>query len=251
MLAPVHSGSGGDYALPVCLGSENSHRLEGLWWAMQHSDDPSREAAVVTVYLDESGTDDAAPTAVVGGLILNKSGFLCFDDEWAEMLKEHAIAPPLHIKEFRRPQGRLANISNDARLALFSDAAKLINTYKIYSVAATVTSEAYKKHFDKQFRKEGMSIYGSAFITCAYMNHSMAKQNNYRGRIAFVMDAGNEFAEHVRGAHFTTQDKEWAFMNIGPLTFDSDTACNPLQAADVIAWASRHSLIGTQSCTVR
>jgi hypothetical protein len=46
---------------------------------MKHSHEASREAGVVTCYLDESGIHDLAPIAVLGGLLLNKSGFLAFD----------------------------------------------------------------------------------------------------------------------------------------------------------------------------
>jgi hypothetical protein len=81
---------------------------------MKHSHEASREAGVVTCYLDESGTHDLAPIAVLGGLLLNKSGFLAFDKAWDQMLEDHSIPPPLHMKDFRRPNGRLADITNEA-----------------------------------------------------------------------------------------------------------------------------------------
>jgi len=244
MVAPAHSESRSYDALPVCLGRENPNRLVSLWWAMQHSDDGSRDAAIVTCYLDESGTDDPSPTAVVGGLLLNKSGFVAFDEEWASMLSSHSIPSPLHIKDFRRPDGRLADVSNEARKALFAEAVTIVNRYKRYSLAATITSELYRKYFDKEIRTQSLSIYGACFVLCAIMNHRLAEQNKYDARIPFLMDAGNQYAEHVRVAHATMQTDEWKHMNVGSLTFENDRACNALQAADVIAWASRQSVIG-------
>src|SRR5215831_3601882 len=105
--------------------------LESVWWAMQQSDDESREAAIVSFWLDESGTDDLAPTAVVGGLLLSKSYFIRFNDAWAAILEKHSIAPPLHMKDFRRPNGRLADIKNQQRRALFTDVVSVINEHKI------------------------------------------------------------------------------------------------------------------------
>src|ERR1022692_1046571 len=114
----ANSGSRSNDALPVCLGRENSHRLVSLWWVMHQSDDESRQAAVVTCYLDESGTHEGAPIAVVGGLLLNKARFGALDGGWDSMLAAHSIPPPLHMNEFRRPDGRLADVSNDSRRAL-------------------------------------------------------------------------------------------------------------------------------------
>ena len=53
------------------------------------------------------------------------------------------------------------------------------------------------------------------------------------------MDSGNAYANHVRGAHAAMQQDRWRHMNVGSLTFDDDRVWSPLQAADVIAWASR------------
>ncbi len=206
---------------------------------MHQSDDPSRRTAAVTCYLDESGTHDTAPIAVVGGLLLNKDHFEPFDEAWRQMLEKYSIAPPLHMKDFRRPNGRLANISNNNRQRLFADAIQAINAHKIYSVAAVLSSDQYRDCFDKRFCKEGMGVYGACFILCAHINYLLAKQNNYQERIAFLMDSGNPYADHVRGAHAEMQEERWQHMRVGSLTFDDDKVWTPLQAADVIAWTAR------------
>jgi len=72
---------------------------------MHQSDDESRQAAIVTCYLDESGTQEGAPIAVVGELLLNKANFASLDAAWWPMLVKHSIEPPLHMKDFRRPGG--------------------------------------------------------------------------------------------------------------------------------------------------
>jgi Protein of unknown function (DUF3800) len=223
--------------LPVCLVNENSNGLESLWWAMQHSEDPNRQAAIVTLYLDESATDDSSPVAVVGGLLLNKSNFLEFDPAWRNMLKKHSLPPPLHMKDFRRPKGRLADIPDEVRRALFVDAVELINKHKIYSIAGTLATADYRRYFDENFIKKGLGLYGACFILCAQMSDKLAKQNDYKERIPFLMDSGNPYADHVRGAHAAMQERHP--RDVGALSFDKDEYVMPLQAADVIAWASR------------
>ncbi len=231
---------------PVCPRQENPTGLDSLWWVMHQSDEKSRQTAVVTCYLDESGMHDGAPIAVVAGLLLDKSKFGTFDEKWKTMLADHSITPPLHMKEFRRPKGRLANISNENRRTLFSEVVTVINKHKIYSVAATLTTEQFGKYFTRQFRREAMSVYGMCFILCAQMNHMLAMKNHYGERIAFLMDSGNQYANHVRGAHAAMQEEEWKAMQVGSLTFDKDERWSPLQGADVIAWASRVRAQGDQ-----
>ena len=131
---------------------------------MHQSDDVERLTSVVTLYLDESATDDTAPIACVGGLLSNKTNFQALGSAWGPMLEHHGIAPPLHIKNFRRPNRRLAVVSNDAKRALFADAIGIINACKTYSVAGTVASADYNSYFDKSFRKEGMSMYGACLL---------------------------------------------------------------------------------------
>lgn len=213
--------------------------LDGLWWVMHQSEDPKRLASVVTLYLDESATDDAAPIAVVGGLLLNKEGFESLDEAFPKLLKKHGVPPPLHIKDFRRPQGRLANVSDETKHALFMDLVPLINSAKLYSIAATLTTAQYKKHFEANFRKKGMGLYGVCFMMCAIINQKLAEFNSYDKRIPFLMDAGNPYADHVRGAHAALQQASSKYKSIGSLAFDDDKLWSPLQAADVIAWASR------------
>jgi hypothetical protein len=44
--------------------------------------------SIVTLYMDESATDDNQPIAVVGGLLLDKYGLQGFNPGWAEILSE-------------------------------------------------------------------------------------------------------------------------------------------------------------------
>ncbi len=224
----------------VCLsGLENPNRLASLWWVMHRSHDRTRLASVVTLYLDESATEDSAPVAAVGGVLLNASGFDAMDGEWLEILRKHNVDPPLHMKDFRRPDGRLADVTNATRLLLFSDVTELINRCKIHSIAATLTTADYRKHFSKDFRQTKLGLYGACFILCAHLNHLLAARENYPHRIPFLLDSGNPYAEHVREAHSEMQKDHWIELKAGSLTFDDDKLWSPLQAADVIAWASR------------
>lgn len=192
-----------------------------------------------TCYLDESGTDDKNPQAVVAGLVMHRDQFLILDAVWDDILSRHGIEPPLHMKEFGPPHGRHSHLSFDERFALFSDVASLINCQKVHSVAATLRYEQYIK-LDEEIKKH-ISVYGVCFMLCAHTCFANAMYNQYYGNLAFVLEAGNKYAEHVRRAHYgmmemTKQKTIW--VHSGSLTFEPKKL-SILQAADVIAWGVR------------
>lgn len=146
------------------------------------------------------------------------------------------------MKDFRRPDGRLADISDERRRALFVDATAAINKHKVYSVASTLTTADYRKYFGAPHLKQTMGFYGICFMLALRLNYEIAAANQYTGRIPLLLDGGNEYAGQVREAHAVSQEID--FPNAGSLTFDDDRLVNALQAADVITWASRVRAMG-------
>jgi hypothetical protein len=206
---------------------------------MHNSDSPEKETAAVRLYLDESGGDDPrTPYAVVGGVLINQSHFLHFEEAWDLMLEKHGIAPPLHMREFG-PHGRFANMTDRCRHELFLEVAALINSHKIFSIAATLSNEEYKTNFPKEGR-DRFSVYGMCFILSVMINHKLAAQQSYGERTPFILDAGNPYKQHVVEAHASAlRLQEETFLHVGLLTFDDDKEFGILQAADVIAWGVR------------
>jgi hypothetical protein len=199
--------------------------------------------AVITCYLDESGTDDLSPTAVVGGLVTNRSGFQGFDDAWTAFLKEHSLTA-IHMKDFGR-HGKYAGLSDERRKAIFTDAVSLIKHYRVYTLAATLTTARFNLHFADVFDKDVMGVYGMCFILAAVLNHNQARSQNYPDRISYLMDTGNVYRRHVEEAHLQMQRFQNAeFLHMGALGFDSDSEVLTLQGADVVSWTARRKLTG-------
>lgn len=199
---------------------------------------------IIQVYLDESGTDDQNPHAVVAGLVMDPERFLLFDFVWNSILSKYKIEPPLHMREFGK-HGRLGYIDYPTRYELFTELAGAINCHKIHSVAVSLEHEQYEKLLSIKTKKE-VSIYGLSFMFCAYQCFAMATFNYYIGDIAFLMEGGNEHCEDVRRAHrgMMQMKKEGAIgIMDGSLTFNSKKL-SPLQAADVIAWGVRRKVSG-------
>jgi hypothetical protein len=212
---------------------------------MQHSESPTRRALAVGCYLDESATDGGTPTAVVGGLLINKPDYLNFDAQWQNLLDDCRLRPALHIKDFGR-HGRFSAMAPTQIRAILSRAITIIQEHRIYSLSATLRHEDYLQIFSEGTRKTH-SPYEFCFLMAALANGKMAQFNKYQEPIAFVVDKGNPYAEHVRLAHAEMErlfKTEGFPTNIGPLTFDSDENISALQAADLVCWGARRQASG-------
>jgi hypothetical protein len=211
---------------------------------MHHSGEGNEWTLIFQAYLDESGTDDPNPQAVVAGLVMDKANFLLFDLVWNDILSRYKISLPLHMKEFGK-HGRLGYIDYPTRYELFKELSGVINCYKIYSVAVSLGHDQYKKLLSNKKRKE-ISLYGLCFMLCAYQCFAMAKANQYYGDIAFLVEEGNEHCEDVRRAYrgmMKMKEEGAAWIIGGSLTLEPKKL-SPLQAADVIAWGVRRKVSG-------
>jgi hypothetical protein len=208
------------------------------------SDNSDKETATVRLYLDDSGGDDpGTPHAVIGGILINHSYFLHFEEVWDRMLATHGVTPPIHMKEFG-PYGRFADISPRRRHELFLEIAELINFHKLVSMSATLSNTEYRANVDTKVREE-FSVYGMCFILAAVMNHKLAASKSYGKTIPFILDTGNPHKGHVAKAHAAMI--EWQkdeFLNVGGIHFEDDKHLGILQAADVVAWGARRRTTG-------
>jgi Protein of unknown function (DUF3800) len=202
-------------------------------------------ASKIVCYLDESGTHGSSPTAVVGGLLLQADGFFWLDVAWQKALEQHGIEPPLHMKEFV-PNGEFKDIRHDARRSLFSDLVKIINEHKINSIAATLDSAQYTRHFSQVFSRGEASMYGFCFLLLAVAQGKYAEAGNHKDRIPFVLDSGNEYRRHVVEIHSFLRDNPLPrrLLSVGGLEFDEDQKVRALQAADLVAWSARRRITG-------
>jgi hypothetical protein len=205
---------------------------------MHNSDAEEIQTAAVRLYLDESGTSDpGTPTAVVGGMIINRSHYDHFEPTWFDILKRHDVNPPVHMKEFG-PNGKLGWLCVKQRRELFAELVTLINSHKIFSISATLSNSEYEENCPPELREE-LGVYGMCFNLAAMISHKLA-DGKYEGKIPFILDTGNRYANHVRSAHAAMLElQKEVFLHAGGLYFDDDTYFGVLQAADVIAWGVR------------
>lgn len=220
--------------------------LADLWWNMHHIDDPNRQAWAFhsRCYLDESGTHDTSHYTVVAGLLLNRNNFISLGTEWQKLLREMRIKPPIHMKEFGRPHGDLAYLTDNERYFLFANIAGIINSHKIYSIAGIIGQKQYK--ISEVNKRKEMSPYGFCFLICVKANQAQAVFNKYPYNIAYLMSEVSEHKGQILDAHAEIkrqQEKEGKSYNVGSITFEYPKYVPALQAADVIAWGVNHRLM--------
>jgi hypothetical protein len=162
---------------------------------MHHSTDPGRQTLIIRCYLDESGTHEGSPQAIVAGLLMEHDEFLLFDAVWNDLLLRHNIESPLHMNEFGQ-HGRHHHLKYPERTSLFSDISGLINCHKIVSVAATLSQSQYKEILHPEIQKQ-MSLYGLCFMLCVHMVHLKAEYKKYPYNIAYILEQGNEYSGQI------------------------------------------------------
>jgi hypothetical protein len=193
--------------------------------------------------LDESGTHGESQTAVLGGLLLRREDFSWLDLAWAKLLDDHGL-DAIHMREFT-PHGRMRHVRHQARRLLFADVARTINRHKHFTVSATLTPDQYERHFGGLVQKEHkMSIYAACFLLVTVIQTKHAQYHNYKGKINFLLDEGNQHKDHVLNSYEFMLERPSIYSNMGTLAFCSDSEQRVLQAADVIAWSVRKRLTG-------
>jgi hypothetical protein len=88
--------------------------------------------------------------------------------------------------------------------------------------------------------REIFSAYGMCFNLAVMINHKLAEQARYEGRIPFILDDGNSYIEHRLRAHAAMMEFQKSdYIHAGCLNIEDDANSALLQAADVIAWGVR------------
>ena len=129
---------------------------------------------------------------------------------------------------------------------MLKEAVRLINTVRIFTFAATSNNRQHEQLFSQALRQEAFSVYASAFLMAIEINRASAVRAKYDGAIDFVFDDGNQFKGHLIAFHESIHKLNLAEGCVGSLVFATDTDLPALQAADVIAWATRRRKAGKE-----
>jgi hypothetical protein len=212
-------------------------------WLVHHSKDLARRTFAAVHYMDDSGETGAKYT-LIGGPIFAQKGFFAFHYEWDRIAASHNVELPIHMREFNRPNGRLAHLSNEQRKSLFHDLVYLINRNKLFSLTAVVDNLEFQKYFPvPQFRRY-MGAAPLAFLQCALLNHILVRDHGMRPMAYMIARSDSNSVITDCYNFWKSYETRIACEHTGSLTFDDPSRVNALQAADMVAWANRRNHAG-------
>lgn len=201
----------------------------------------------VLCFLDESGTDAKdSGHAVLAGTVMNRKDVSEFDTAWKSMLARHGLASGLHMIELG-PKGRYPHLVGDACAEMLRDAVGVINGCRIFTFGASWDNRKHEALFSEEMRRKYFSVYGLTFMMAVEINRASAANQGYTADIDYVLDDGNRFKKHIVQMYDSIEKApELAGHKVGSLDFKTDSEVPALQAADVIAWATRRVKAGKE-----
>ena len=220
---------------------------EDIWWVMHRSYLPNNATMALTAYFDDSGSDTASAITVIGGPVMSRQACLEFQSEWSQMLDLYDILHPLHMKDF--PQGgKHARLPKGIKSEMFGKAARIINGFKLFSISIGVPQPEFNATLPEKVRKRLIGPYALAFFCAVLANRSICDQSALYGEqaISYLVDDGSVGKGQLMKAHTEIVKLETStggVRNTGSIDFDVDDQVSALQAADVVAWASRRKAV--------
>ncbi len=205
------------------------------------------EPSPIVCFLDESATDAKdSDHAVLAGTVMNRRDVPGFDAAWLAMLKRHGATSGIHMIDLG-PKGRYPQLVGDSCVAMLSDAVSVINEWRIFTFGASWNNRKHEGLFSDSMRQAHLSVYAMTFMMAVEINRGTAAHQGYDGEIDYVVDDGNRFKRQIVQMHgVIKQLPELAESKVGSLLFGTDSDVPALQAADVIAWATRRVKAGKQ-----
>jgi hypothetical protein len=195
-------------------------------------------------FADESGSEETASLTVVGGLVLLEPHFFSFHYDWTRVASTHGVELPIHMREFGRPHGRLAYLTNEQRRALFSDLVRLINRHKLHGLTVGVDNLEFQQFFPAERFRGLIGAAHLAFLWCMILNHGIVRDRDL-GTMDYIVDK-SQFRAQINDAYefWKSYEARTEAVHSGKLAFKRAPEQGELQAADLVAWANRRKQLG-------
>jgi len=190
---------------------------------------------MIICYMDESGTHEASKAVAVGGYLARWEQWKKFRRRWNRLLQKYEVAD-FHMKNIAHFRREFEGWKEDRRNSFLEGAAAIIRKHTILALGLGFVTADYEanERADKYF----VCLHGAIqFLLFRMERHKGFLHLRAGEKISFVFDQKPGFeggAERV----FTYLRKrvESADRLLGNITFAQRTDCEPLQAADFLAY---------------
>jgi hypothetical protein len=110
-----------------------------------------RLMAMMSVYLDESGTHDQSPIVVVGGYVASVVQWKHFQAKWSAALKEEEISC-FHMNKFESSVGEFEGWTEERKRPFFQKLSQIILRHVSFGIGMAVVKKDYEG-FSLEYRK--------------------------------------------------------------------------------------------------
>lgn len=196
---------------------------------------------MLAVYVDESGTHAGSPVVTMGGFVFKIEQALRFQRDWKRELKflnlEYA-----HMTDCVHGEGPYKKLSKEDRIKSVIKLNGLIKHRSIYGFSIDVNVKDYDEV------RIGFPVFPEIYTFCLVEVMKTVAVNNKRLKIddevAYVFESGHEHASqgdmYARAVAIFGRNSETRQYKVRSCNFLDKRKCLPLQAADLMAWHSRH-----------
>lgn len=194
--------------------------------------------AMLTVYCDDSGTDENTRVAVVAGYLSNVAQWEIFNKEWTNVLEKFGISG-MRRTDLENFRGDFKKWNPTRRTALLQQLQPIISRRTKMAVGTMVIKEEFEKLIPGDIKEKTGGVYGFLAYNCLvgvsqWCNRPSRRHNQ---QINWVFEAGTtghgQVDKMLRATY--ANEKLRHVTHLGGWSFSGkDTV--PLQSADLMAY---------------
>ncbi|MGE3745073.1 MAG: DUF3800 domain-containing protein [Sphingomonadaceae bacterium] len=196
--------------------------------------------ALSHVYFDESGTHADARTMSMAGYWFSVEQARKFSRDWAKDLQKLGISAA-HMTDCALGFGEYAELTLNQRVESEKLLISHIKRRSKFGISVCLNQPTYERIFAHV--SGAPSAYTFLLLTCVNKIAAHIKQTNYAGKVAYFFEAGhansseaNKFMNFL-AKNFSEEEDAYRYA---AHSFVDKRISLPLQAADMLAWQTRH-----------
>jgi len=204
----------------------------------------SRLLAMLTGYLDDSGTDRKGPVFVLSGYVSTVQRWEEFSDDWSTAL----ISGPKPLAYFKMQEASFSNKgefkgwSKTERDKKIMECAAIVKRHAAFGIAAVLWWKDFSA-VQKEYKNLPINPYALLFqySMAASVRHVIDFFPSHE-KIKFIFDDQGKTGDFASATYRLAQSmfpKAMLERVAGPPSHENDKTVLPLQAADMIAWNHR------------
>jgi hypothetical protein len=194
------------------------------------------------LYFDESGTHREAKLMTVAGYWFDAAQAGRFSRDWRKELDKIGISFA-HMTDCALGYGEYKNLTLHQRIESEKRLIENIKRRTRFGFAVTIDPHLYAR---KMFGIAGaLTCYSLCLMTLVNHIANFASVNGFKGRLNYIFEAGHASAKEANRYLEAIPAHGQAWVDItryGSHRFEDKRSALPLQAADMLAWQTRHYL---------